>query len=185
MSYRQVYGDAGLGDLSGTVTSLPAGYTLGEIREEEGGTKRYRLMYNAGGASIPSNSVVARIGSGTLYSVTVTTTSETGATLSAGVTEGAVTVPTDSYFWAGVWGHPFKLISGTISIATGAKVTTAGTNPGYVMVATTPTNNVIAVNIGDFASTVTGIATANTGLAGGRFFIRFEEQSIINLGLAY
>ena len=177
MAYRQTFGDGGLGGLDSTATSLPAGYTLGEVRWDGTGQKKYRLMYNAGGASIPSNYVVARSFGGVgLYSVTVTTTSETGNTLAAGMNEGTVTIPTASYFWAAVSGHPFKLVSATVSIATDAGVCMEATSGGgKVMLATTPSNNCIALNLGDFASDVTGIATANTGLAGGRFFIMFED----------
>lgn len=178
MAYRQVFGDGGLGSLSGTATSLPAGANLGEVRWNEDGTKKYRLFYNAGGASIPSNYVFQRSYGGTgLYSVTVTTTTETGNTAAAGMNEGVVTIPTASYFWGAVYGHPFKLVAATVSIATDAGVCMEGTSGGgKVMLSTTPSFNCIALNLGDFSSAVTGIATANTGLAGGRFFIAFEDR---------
>jgi len=177
MGYRQVFGDGGLGSLSGTVTSLPAGVNLGEVRWNEDGTKKYRLFYNAGGASIPSNYVFQRSFGGTsAYSVTVTTTSETGNTAAAGMNEGVVTIPTASYFWGAVYGHPFKLVMATASVGTDVGVCMEGTSGGgKCMISTTPSFNCIAYNLGDFSSTVTGIATAMTSLAGGRFFITFED----------
>lgn len=173
MGYRQVFGDGGLGNLGGTATSLPAGMTLGEVRWNETGTKKYRLFYNAGGASIPSNYVFQRAyGGAGLYSVTVTTTTETGNTAAAGMNEGFATIPTASYFFGAVYGHPFQLVAATVSIATDAGVCMEATSGGgKVMLSTTPSFNCIGMNLGDSSA-----GTATTGTASGRFFVAFEDK---------
>jgi hypothetical protein len=174
---RTIYGDGPMGPVTGTCLTLPAGHNLGDVRFNETGTKKYRLFYNAGGASIPTGSVFQRSFGGTgLYSVTVTTTTETGATAAAGLNEGA-TIATASYFWGTVWGHPCKMVSATMSIATDAGVCMEGTGQaGYVMISTTPSWNCIGMNMGDAACAATGNATAATLHHGGRFFVAFEDR---------
>jgi hypothetical protein len=178
MQQKNIFAGQGLSYLYGTETSLPAGYKLGDIRWNDDATKKYRLFYNAGGASIPSNFVFERAFAGAgLYSVTVTTTSETGATAVAGLNEGIKTIPTASYFWGAVYGHPFKVVMATASVGTGVGVCAEATSGGgKCMISTTPSWNCFAYNLGDFASDVTGLATAMTNLAGGRFFIAFEDK---------
>ena len=176
MGYRQVFGDEGLGDINGTVTSLPAGMALGEVRWNETGTKKYRLFYNAGGASIPTYNVFQRSFGGTsLYSVTVTTTTETGCTAAAGAMQGNKTVTTGAYFWGAVYGHPFSLISATVTIATGNGVCMEGTSGGgKCMKATIPSNNAMAYNVGD-ATSANGGDISVAGGVGTRFFLLFED----------
>lgn len=100
-SYRQVMGDALLGSVSATVThsvfGLPAGYTLGERRDE--GNITYQLVYNAGNSQInPGFVATSRQVGGGPYSVTVSTASDVNAHIGAVVNHHA-TVPTDCYFW--------------------------------------------------------------------------------------
>ena len=174
MPIRTVYGDAGLGNLGGTATSLPVGYTLGEVRWDETGTKKYRLFYNAGGASIPTGYACqfTKAGGGR-YSVTVTTTSEV-ATTAACVNHGVSTVPTISYFWGLVHGGPTTMRSSNVSIGTAVFVTFAAS--GCVIPATVPTQNHVAVNMGDAAVGASNVVTLLTDGVGGRFFVFFEDK---------
>jgi len=135
MAHDRVYADEGLGTVSGVVTSLPVGYTLGEKRIKDEIT--YRLCYNASSDSpaypghvlsaIPAQLVTADAGS---YSMTVTTTSGTGNNVAAAVCHHA-TAATGAYFWGVTRG---RLASGLVcnaalSASTGGFVaidTTAG-----------------------------------------------------------
>lgn len=176
MAIRVIYGDGPLGDINSTATSLPAGYTLGEIRWNDTGTKKYRLFYNAGGASIPTGRVAAVANGGAgLYSVTVTTTTETGATFAVCCNDLTVTVPTASYFWGVVWGHPVQLLASNISVGTDIAVMCAAN--GVVMPATVPTLTPFAINKGDLAAGTT--ATAITDTIGTRFFVFFDQRDVM------
>lgn len=122
---HRVYGDAGLGSVSGVVSSLPAGYTLGEERQEAG--VWYRLMYNAGGEQVDQGLIcspfsyrsgVAHAGP---YSGTVTTTSDAAHAYGAVVAHNA-TATTDTYFWGAFRGYPIPLSGGASSHATNTDI---------------------------------------------------------------
>jgi hypothetical protein len=176
MPFRTIYGDDGLGTLTGTATSLPVGVTLGEVRWNDLGTKKYRLMYNASGASIPTGGVFAKVSTGSPYSA-ITGTTETGATTVLGcndsLTSGCVTIPTASYFWGCVYGHPVGLLASNISVGTGIPVLMA--TDFKVIPSTVPTYTGFAINMGDVASGASNLATLHTDGAGGRFLVNFEQ----------
>jgi len=181
MPYRVVYADNGLGPLNGTTTSLPVGMTLGEVRWNDLNTKKYRLMYNASGASIPTGGVFAKVSTGSPYSC-ITGTTETGATfvlgcndslLSTGSNVEAVTIPTASYFWGCTYGHPVGVLASNISIGTGIPVLMA--SDFKVIPSTVPTYTGFAVNMGDIASAALQASTLNTDGAGGRFLVDCEQ----------
>lgn len=181
MAIRQTFGDPGLGALNGTVTSLPAGYNLGEVRWNDDQSKKYRLMYNASGASIPTGGVFAKVSTGSPYSC-ATGATETGATtvlgcndalMSTGSSYDAVTIPTASYFWGCVYGHPVGLLASNISVGTGIPVLMA--TDFKVIPSTVPTYTGFAINMGDVASGASNLATLHTDGAGGRFLVNFEQ----------
>lgn len=171
MSYRRVYGDSGLGNINGSATSLPAGYTLGEVRYNDIGTKKYRLFYNAGGASLPTGYVQAKDAAGAGPYSGITATTETGATFAICCNDNTKTVPTASYYWGCVQGHPVQLLVSNISIATDVAVLAA--TDGKVIPATVPTMTPFAVNVGDSASA--NVGTGATDSIGPRFRVFFES----------
>lgn len=181
MAFRQTYGDPGLGALNGNATTLPPGYTLGEVRWNDDQTKKYRLMYNASGASIPTGGVFAKVSTGSPYSCTTGVT-ETGATtalgcndalLSTGSSFDVATIPTASYFWGCVQGHPMGMLASNISVGTGIPVLMA--SDFKVIPSTVPTYTGFAVNMGDVASGAANLSTLHTDGAGGRFYADFEQ----------
>lgn len=104
--------DAGLGDVSAVVASLPLGYTLGMIRHVNG--VKYVLCYNDGGSDIPAGMIATvKAGSTTGYSVTVSTVSSAFNELAAVARNHAATVTT-AYFWGAKEGY---LASGLIASA--------------------------------------------------------------------
>lgn len=165
MSSRdRVHGDEGLGSVSGVVSSLPAGYTLGETREEDG--IKYMLVYNAGGEEAGPGYAVKSVGGGAgKYSATVTTVTESVAG-ALGVVHHA-TLTTDTYGWIVRKGHPVKVVASNISLATDAL---AGLAADGKFITTDTVGNIVAQNIGDAA-----LATATTDAAGSRFFVNFDK----------
>lgn len=120
MGYRQTHADGGLGSVSGVVSSLPVGYTLGEERAE--GTNKYRLVYNNGNSQASVGYVLVNDGSGVgPYSCTITSTAGTIPPKAVGVVKHA-TLTTGTYGWALVKGDAGKLVVSNVSIATGALV---------------------------------------------------------------
>lgn len=109
---NRVFAGGGLGGVSAVVSSLPAGYVLGEERWENG--IKYRLFYNAGNSEIgPGFAGSPRpVGSGP-YSITITTTSKTFDGVGACVVHNA-TATTGTYFWGAVRGY---LASGVVADA--------------------------------------------------------------------
>lgn len=116
-SYRQVMGDAGMGGVSAVVATLPAGYTLGEERQEEGIV--YRLVYNASNSQIAPGFVMSPAGLYGPYSGTVTTASKTHAHIGAVVVHNA-TATTGTYFWGATKGYLASgLVADAVTLATG------------------------------------------------------------------
>lgn len=105
----RVFVGGGLGGISNTVTSLPAGYTLGEERWE-GGIK-YRLFYNdktIANVGLVLSPQAASLGP---YSCSVSTTSGLNQHFGACVAHNT-TVPASSFFWGAVQGY---LASGLVA----------------------------------------------------------------------
>ena len=178
MPYRQVHGSGDLGELSGySKSTYPVGYTIGEVRYNDTHTKKFRLFWNATGASLPTGTIWARdIAGGGPYTITVSTTTELGITNAVCCLDGNThtkTIPTASFFWGCVWGHPVALLASNISVGTAIAVcATAG---GKVIPATVTTGTHFAYNEGDLTTTTTGLATNNTDTVGGRYMVYFED----------
>lgn len=168
MAYERAFGDGGLGGISGVVSSLPAGFSMGEVRWQNG--IKYRLMHNAGNSQINPGMACkhAEAGAGP-YSVTVSTVTE-AVTGARGVVLHA-TATTGTYFWGVVYGHPVKVMASNISIATDAQVGLAANGK---FITTNAVTNIIARNIGDATA-----ATATTDAAGSRFLVFFEESKTL------
>lgn len=173
---RKVHGDAGLGNISGVVSSLPAGYELGEDRQE--GNYHYRLMYNAGNSEADIGDVVSVVAvGGGPYSCTITTTSDGGDAYGGAVVRH-VTATTGTYFWGCTQGYPVLVKGGTASIATGGDimvaidgaVSTATTGATATVVGQLNTRVVIGRNIGAAAS-----KTITTGTASGDAYVSFPK----------
>lgn len=98
----RVFVGGGLGGISNTVTSLPAGYTLGEERWE-GGVK-YRLFYNDKTQIAPGLVASPQAASLGPYSVSVSTTSGLNQHFGACVVHHA-TALASSYFWGVTQGY--------------------------------------------------------------------------------
>ena len=113
------YADAGLGSVSATVTSLPAGFTLGEMRVVD--NVKYKLVYNAGNSQISQGAFGAPALSGaTPNSITVSTASQGNNHVGA-VQCAHATAATASYFWGLVGGaSPVGGIGDSASIPTGS-----------------------------------------------------------------
>lgn len=94
--FPAVRADAGLGSISATVTSLPLGYTLGDITYRN--NRYYRLVFNAGNSEIPPGFCAAPLGTGSINSVTISTAAGVDDHVGAGVCDNA-TVATSAYFW--------------------------------------------------------------------------------------
>lgn len=165
---RVVYGDEGVGSISGVITSLAGGYKLGERRHQDG--VDYVLAYNKGTSEAGQGMLLAAtMGCGVLpYSVTVTTVTESVNPAVVGWVQNA-TAPASTYFWMGVYGFPASLRASNISIATGVFVGPAAAGK---VITTNTTANYIAINIGDVAS-----ATAVTDSIGTRFFVFGANQA--------
>lgn len=117
MGYRKIFGDQILGSVSAVATSLPAGYTLGEIREE--GTRTYKLVHNAGGTDADPGKFLtpAKAGAG-VYSLTISSTSKTNAHIGA-VAVYHATATAGSYFWGLVKGVTGGNFADAASLPTG------------------------------------------------------------------
>ena len=173
MSYERAHGDAGLGGISGVVSSLPVGYTLGEERLFEG--IWYRLMYNAGNSQANPGLVVAPLGVGGPFSGTITTTSDGGQGYGAVVVKHA-TATTGTYFWGAFKGYPVKVQGGTASIATGGDfmiavdgaVSTHTTAATATVIGQRETRVLVGRNMGQ-----TSAATITTLTASGDCYIDF------------
>ena len=155
-----------LGKVSGTVTSLPAGYVLGEERWEN--AAKYRLMFNAGGASITQGFAAAPIMSAGPYSLTVTTTSKTFDHIGAGFALNA-TVPTAAFFWGAV---RFRgaVVGDASSVPTGSFFYIASDGKVELTVQSVMTGNqIIGVNLGGAAS-----KTITTGVLSGDAYVTLE-----------
>ncbi len=110
--------DAGLGDISATVSSLPIGYTLGQAREYN--RVDYVLAFNAGNSVIPAGGV-AGAASGGGYSVTVSTVGlGIGMDHIGAVVANHTSVPTANYFWGAKKGVIASgLIASAVCVPTG------------------------------------------------------------------
>jgi hypothetical protein len=162
MGYRQTFGDAGLGSVSNIVSSLPAGYTLGERRRE--GAEEYVLIYNSGGASATiGNAMVGGVGGVGAYSASVTTPANSTPPLALGCVKHA-TVTTGSYAWLLTRGDAGKLVVSNVSIATGMKVQ-VGVDGVF---ASTVNSNVVGYNRGD------SDGTGTTDTFSGDFQVQFS-----------
>lgn len=149
------FADAGLGSISAVVATLPAGYTLGEYRIEDGIS--YQLKLNAGNSAINPGFVGAPAPlQGGPHSITVTTVSKSYNNFGAVLNHHA-TVPTGYYFWGVRKGY---VASG---VATDAATATTGSAlyvaadgklnpmPGSVVTGNIP---VAFVTVGPSAGTV-------------------------------
>lgn len=164
-----IFAEGGLGSVSGTVATLPAGAAMGMERWHDG--KMYRLFCNASNQTLAKGAGFARSAGSAAggvgpYSVTVTTTTES-LTGVAGACEHA-TVSTANYFWGVVWGHPVALLQSNISVATDAYVTPAADGKFTL---TTTASHKVALNMGDSST-----GTATTDAVSGRFFVFFENR---------
>lgn len=173
MPIKQVYGS----QLYECFSTIPDGHTVGEVRYNETGTKKFRLFYNATGASLPTGTVWCRdIAGGGPYTITVSLPTETGITLAVCCLDGNThtkTITTATYFWGCVWGHPVKLLASNISVGTGIAV--CGAAGGKVIPATVATGTHFAYNEGDLASGTSNNATHHTDGVGGRYYVYFED----------
>jgi len=161
----RLFAAGGLGSISGTVGTLPAGAVLGEERWH--GNVKYRLVCNAGNSQVSPGYGVKRVGAGAgPYSVTVTTTTESVAGI-VGACQHA-TIATGYYGWVATLGHPVKLVASNISLATNALVGPAADGK---FITTDTVYNQVGVNIGDAASG----STALTDATGNRFRVNFEK----------
>lgn len=116
--YRKVHADEGLGGVSGTVASLPVGYTLGEERSTGG--KLYRLIHNAGNSQVSPGYFMVNGGAGAgPYSLTISSTSNSRQHIGAALVEHA-TLATGYYGWGFVRGYTTKGLVPEDTIATGA-----------------------------------------------------------------
>lgn len=167
MGYRQTHADAGLGSVSGVVSSLPAGYELGEERLEDG--KLYRLVFNAGGATAEKGFVMSPLKTGAgPFSMTVTTTSKTNDHVGAVVVHNA-TMTTDTYGWGLVRGR-CQLAGDTASIVTGGALYIAADGQVALFPQSASTGNiVIGRNVG---GTTTG--TITTGAISGDAYVNLN-----------
>lgn len=160
----RVYSGTDLGKVSGTVTSLPAGYVLGEERWEN--AVKYKLVYNAGNSAIAPGYLATPITSAGPYSVTISTTSDSMAF--GAVVNYNATAATGAYFWGAVTGRmPLQCNS---SIATGGAAILSA-NGVVINAFTLPTaaalNRPIALNLGGAAS-----KTGTTGTLSGDFLVK-------------
>ena len=109
--------EGGLGSVSATVTSLPAGNVLGEERWENG--VKYRLFYNDKTQAIPGQVMSPIPLNGGAYSLTVTTVSGANNHIGACVVHNA-TALASSYFWGAVQGYLASgLIASGVTLLTG------------------------------------------------------------------
>lgn len=159
--YRKVYADEGLGSVSGVVSSLPAGYTLGQLRQE--GVNTYKLAYNAGNsqASVGYFLTPAKGGAGP-YSLTVSSASKTFADIGAVYVHNA-TATTGTYFWGMVNGYSAKgLVGDASSIPTGSPffIGANGTAELFPQSAVTG-NNAVGFNVGAVGTVTTGALTGD------------------------
>lgn len=159
--FKQVYGAEGLGTVSGVVSALPAGCSLGDKREENGLV--YRLCYNAGNSAaypghamsaVPIKAVTSGAGD---YSMTVTTVSGAWNGVNACVVHNA-TATTGTYFWGVTKG---RLTSGLVcnaaaSASTGGAVTIDSAGGVAAVTTMSLSNPPIAIT---FASLTTGSTT--------------------------
>lgn len=153
-----------LNQTSGVTASLPAGAVLGAERWEDG--IKWRLFYNAGGASMATGNGFTRGGGAGPYSVTVTTVAHAGKPGIAGCIPGGhgKTITTGTYFWGAVRGDVGKLLVSNVSIATGALIA-AGANGAFAIATIT---HPVGVNLGN------SNGTGTTDAVSGDFFVNYE-----------
>lgn len=164
MGYRQTHADGGLGTVSGVVSSLPAGYSLGEQRVLDENT--YRLVYNSGGEQATvGNVMIGGAGGIGPYSCTVTTAAGDIPPKAIGVVKHA-TLTTDTYGWLLTRGDAGKLIASNVSIATGAIIEVKV--GGVVGDTAAASGTAIGYNRGD------SDGTATTDTLSGDFQVDFE-----------
>lgn len=155
---KTVLADAELGAISAVVSSLPAGYNLGDKRMYDGDL--YRLMYNACNQQINTGYLVARnVGSAAAagpYSVTVSTTTEVAQHVCGMVKHATAT--TGTYFWA---------LTETMKNAVSVSTVTAIASTGVFVL---PAANGVITN---------GTTTAIVGysVAGAKFHVSLEKKS--------
>lgn len=164
--------DSGLDNL-GVISSVAAvtlavGRTLGEARIESG--IKYRLFYNAGGASAPVGAILTPVGSAGPYTMTVTTASNSNDHLGACVAVHA-TITTGAYFWGAVRGRVGAILGGATSVPTGVGFCIGAAGSIEVDPGSAATGNVvIGINLGASAS-----KTVTTGAKTGDVSISFPE----------
>lgn len=146
-----------LGSISAVVSSLPAGFTLGEERMWNGDL--YRLVHNTCNQQvIPGYLVAANLGSAVAagpYSCTITTTTEVCKTVVGAVKHATAT--TGTYFWA--------LTETLKNPVTLSGVTAINSNGVYIL----PAANGQITN-----GTTTAIIGYSTG--SGQFYISLEAK---------
>lgn len=158
--------DAGLGTVSAVVSSLPAGYTLGEARMESG--QKYRLFYNAGNSQISPGFCFTPATSAGPYSITITTTSKTFDNVGAGVVYNA-TATTGTYFWGVVRGR-VPVVGDASSVPTGSAFYIGADGAVELFPQSVVTGNVVVgINLGGAAS-----KTVTTGAKSGDCIVNFE-----------
>jgi hypothetical protein len=166
----KIQADAGLGSVSGTVSTLSAGgYTLGEVRYEDQGRDKYRLLYNAGTDQIGKGWIVSKYASCGPYSVSITNTLDGPLHIGGALVQHA-TVATGYYFWGMVRGSAACGVMGSdTSVSIGLTFGVLGT--GSVAPITTVSTY---VPVGIAVSTITTGHTGTAGTRTGRVYIKFE-----------
>lgn len=168
----RVYEGGGLGGISGTVASLPAGFVLGEQRWHDG--ILYRLVQNAatGTAVAPGQVAHAIPVGGTAYSVSVSgTASQTFGAMAGAVVCHHATAATGYYFWGVTRGY---LASGLIAtgtcLATGRAFYPA---EGGSVTGITPNSTLVSGNVLGGVCLV-GPTAGTVGVRQGSVYVQFE-----------
>lgn len=163
MAYRNVFGDGGLGSISGVVSALPAGYRLGEERILPNGDY-YELFYNACNQQISKGFAFARNqGSAAAagpYSCTVTTVTEV-AYNAAGMCVHA-TATTGTYFWGLVQNVASGVaLVGATAVAAGGMALQLAANGQF----TNGTTQAVGYTV----------TTGTTGTLSGSYYVNFRR----------
>jgi len=157
--------DAGLGGISSVVSSLPAGYTLGEARYL--GATKYRLVHNAGNSQVNPGFGMTPVLSAGAYSLTISSASKVNAHIGAAFVVHA-TITTGAYGWAAIGGPIGGVVADATSIPTGSAFYLAANGQVEHMPQSVVTGNmIIGVNLGGSAS-----KTVTTGTKSGDVLLR-------------
>lgn len=153
--------DAGLGSISAVVSSLPAGYTLGERRVV--GNVEYKLAFNAGNSEVtPGLIATPAAGSVGAHSLTVSSASQLFHQFGAGLVVHS-TLTTGTYGWVAVKGTGLGVVGDNTSVPTGSAFYLSANGKVTLMPQSIITGNlVIGLNNGGASS-----KTVTTGAKSG------------------